>query len=214
MKNIFVLTVLLFLSTGTIAQFQAGNILITGTLVFTSEQSESTTGSTTIHDPKTTTFEVGPGMEYFFSDKISFGGAIYYGTEKTVDNDPGGGVDEEIYKTHLTTITPFASYYFINDDRFALFCRLGIGFGFGKDIYETKIGGTTTTDEEKLNLFTVGLGPGITVHLSDKFGMTATFGSLSYTSFKSDNGTTVDKSSSYGLQLSPALGFGIYYKLK
>ncbi len=214
MKKIVLLLTTILMGIGAFAQFQAGNILVNGTLVFGSNQSKSINGGTTTDGPKTTTFEIGPGLEYFFTDKISFGAEIDFSTEKTVDKNPGGPYDETRDKTTLTTISPFAAMYFINEEKFALFCKLGVGFGFGKNVYETITGGTTVSNENKVSSFEIGLKPGVVVHLSEKFGMTATIGELGYRSNKSDNGNTVNKNSSYGLQISPALGFGIFFKLK
>lgn len=218
MKRNSLLLTFLILSIGAFAQFQAGNILATGTLTFGVSQSERTGGNTTIDGPKTTSFELAPGIEYFATDKIAVGAEIGFGMDKVLDKDPGGGVDETIDKTTMTTISPFASYYFINEEKFALFCKLGFGVGFGKEVYEEKTNGVTVSYDTKLSSFEIGLRPGIAVHLSERFGMTATFGSLGYRSYKEkqdNNGnTTTDKSSEYGLQIFPELGFGLYFKLK
>ncbi len=214
MKKIALLFTSVLMSIGAFAQYTAGNLLVNGTLIYEISQSESTNGGTTVKGPKTTSFEIAPGMEYFFTDKIAFGAEIGFSTEKEVDKDPGGGFDETINKTPMTYVAPFASMYFINEERFALFCRLGVGFGFGKNIYETIAGGTSVVTEDKVSAFQIGIRPGVAVHLSEKFGMTATIGAIGYSSYKTDDGNTVNKSSSYGLEISPSLGFGIYYKLK
>ena len=214
MKKTTLLLLFFLLGFFAIGQYQAGNILLNGTLIFEGSQSERTNGGTTVEGPKTTMFEIGPGIEFFFSDKMAFGGEINFSTEQEVDSDPGNGLDETIAKTNMTAIAPFFSYYFINEDRFALFGKIGVGFGFGKNTYEAKAGSTTVTNEEELSSFEIAFKPGIAVHLSEKFGMTATIGELGYSSTKSVNGGREDKTSNYGLRLSPSLGFGIYFKLK
>lgn len=211
MKKIVLVISLFFIGIGAMAQYQAGNILLSGTLVFGSGQSKDISGGVTVDGPKTTTFEIGPGIEYFFSDKIAFGIDLGYGMEKEVEED--GGVTETD-KISMTTIAPFASMYFINEEKFALFCKLGVGFGFGKDIYEEKGGGTTVTDETKISALEVGLKPGIAVHLSEKFGMTATFGAVGFRSMKWEYDNFETKTSGFGLEIKPSLGFGIYYKFR
>ena len=202
------------MSIGAFAQFQSGNILLSGTLIFNASQSENTNGSTTTKGPKTTTFELGPAIEYFVTNKISIGGEIDFTNEKTDNKNPGGGNIETIDRTNMTTISPYASMYFINEERFALFCKLGIGFGFGKTKNEVITGNTTVTNTANISSFEIGIKPGVAVHLSEKFGMTATIGMLGYSSYKTDDGNNEFKNTSYGLRLSPSLGFGIFFKLK
>jgi hypothetical protein len=218
MKKITLLLIFALVSVVVFAQYQAGNILVSGTLIFGGSQSKESFGGTSVDGTKNTTFEIGPGIEYFLTDVISAGAEIGFSSYKEVDKNPGGGLDETIDKTSITTITPFASMYFINEEKFGLFCKLGVGFGFGKNVYEEKTGNTSVSVETKLSSFEVGIRPGITVHLSERFGMSATFCGLGFHSTKSKRdiggNTLEDKSSEYGFELIPSLGFGIYFKLK
>ena len=66
MKKIVLLLTSVFINIGVFAQYQAGNIIASGTLILTSSQSKLSNGGTTVEGPKTTTFEIGPGVEYFF----------------------------------------------------------------------------------------------------------------------------------------------------
>jgi hypothetical protein len=218
MRKILVIVTIVLTSVGAFAQYQAGNILATATLTFGVAQSKTTGGNVTVEHPKYTTFEIAPGIEYFATDKIAIGGEIGFAMEKELDKNPGGVADETVDKTSMTTISPFASYYLVNEEKFAFFLKLGFGVGFGKRVHEIKTLGVTVSEDTKLSAFEIGLSPGIAVHLSERFGMTATFGSLGYRSFKEkqeNNGNTItDKSSEYGLKITPELGFGIYFKLK
>jgi len=214
MKKITLSLIIVLISIGAFSQYQAGNILLSGTLILGSSQDETSGNGATYKGPKTTKLEIGPGIEYFLTDKLAIGGEIDYSIEKEVDEDPGGGVDKTIDKSSMTTILPFASMYFINHDRFALFCKLVVGFGFGKNVNEVIGNGITVSDEDALSTFEIGLKPGISVHLTEKFGMTATIGAIGYRSHKTDSGNNEYKRNEYGLELTPSLGFGIYFKLR
>jgi hypothetical protein len=218
MRKILLILTIVLMSVGAFAQYQAGNILATATLTFSVAQSETSSGNVTVEHPKYTSFEIAPGIEYFATDKIAIGGEIGFAMDKELDKDPGGGLDETIDKTSMATISPFASFYLVNEEKFAFFLKLGFGFGFGTKVYEAKANGVTVSVDSKLSAFEIGLKPGIAVHLSERFGMTATFGNLGYRTYKEkrdNNGnTTTEKSSEYGLKITPELGFGIYFKLK
>lgn len=212
MKKTILLMLIVCIGSGAFAQFQSGNLLFGAGIRFGMDKSESSSGNTTVDGPKTTSFEFSPGIEYFVSDKFSIGADVSFNTSKRVEENPSGGYDKYTYKSNSSSVSPFVSLYMISEERFALYCKLDASIGFGKSSNTYETGNVTDESETKYTSFSIGLSPGVHVRLSEKFGMKASFGWIGYdlSKYKYEDDSE-DKNSSVTFQITPSLGFGIYY---
>ena len=194
MKKISFLFLLTLLSAGIVkAQYIAG-----GSISFSSNGGTVDNGTTTTDQNSRTSFYFNPKAGYFLSDDFLVGVELNLGTNKTTNP----GVNERIITSNSFGITPFARYYAIRMDRFAIYGQgqLNVSFGHTKD----KTGGTINA-EPKTTSFGINIYPGISYDLNDKIQLEAGINLLSlglnWNSSKDDTSGTEVKTSTHNLQL-------------
>ena len=166
--------------------FLKGNSFISGSFDFQSE----TIGSVT-----KTNIAFSPRYGYFISDKIVLGGKLSIGQNKTTDSIV-------IENNSVISVGVFTRYYSSPQSRFSLFGQLGFNFNTQ----------TENISKSNVNGFDLGLSPGISYFLSDKFAIEATFGQLGFKTSKPDvAGAESTNNVNFEMNLS-SVGFGLNYK--
>lgn len=176
------------------AQYFAG-----GSFGFSTDGGSIDDGTTETEKTSLTTFNLYPKAGYIMSDDLWIGMQIGFGFEK--DKTPGA--PEVIDRTTQFGFMPFARYYALRHNKFALFAQGQVGIGFSSS--ETESGGTTV-DGPKDTGISFSIFPGLSFDISEKVTLEAQINGFnlgySYTATKSDvAGTEVkDKSTSFGFR--------------
>lgn len=142
---------------------------------------------------KTTNINVMPEIGYNLSETWAIGTTV--GIDYTKLDD---------VKLTLVNFNPYARYTFLRAGMVSVFCDGGVDLGFGKAKYDGESGDTAVA-------FGIGIKPGVSITLSEKFGFVAHVGFLGY---KGGNDAAKDAGTPevYGLSLSGNdLSFGFYY---
>ncbi len=137
-------------------------------------------------------FNLGPSLGYWLNDNSAIVVGINFSSHdnKTDDiKDTGFGIGAEFrYGWHF-------------GDNVYVYLAPGIGF----NSYKTDDSGTET----KWTQLDIGISPGVSYMLADKWSINAYFGGLGYSSQKPDGGDAVN---AFGLSLDmSSLGFGLWY---
>ena len=195
MKKVLVLVVVFVLAMGS-AFAQKGSWYI-GTSAMTSIdldfgwESAFVTGfmMAKVDDETATSFGIAPEAGYFLSDKFSVGLGVAFNLTKL----PVFGRD---VKTTAFGVNPYVRYFAISKGNFGFYLQGGLSFVSTKADYE---------GAAALNTFYIGINPGVSYKLGDKFGLTAAFGNLGYASYGEDV-------SEFGLNIDmSSLRFGLHY---
>lgn len=137
---------------------------------------------------KTTQVTVLPELGYNLTDKFAVGSVLGVSYKKTGDQ-----------KLTVFKVNPYARYTYFSSERVSLFLDGGVDFGIGR------ANGHTAVE------YGIGLRPGVSLNLSDRFSLVAHVGFLGYQSGNRPakrNGTPEN----WGLDLnSNNLMFGFYY---
>ncbi|MCC5916358.1 MAG: outer membrane beta-barrel protein [Cryomorphaceae bacterium] len=197
-------------------QFDQGSILLTGDFNFNSMSAKTTMeggGQTnTVDLPGAIDFGLSVGGGYFVVDNLAVGLGIGYGMNSTkIDGDDG---DYNKFTASMFMLNPFARYYISYSDRFAFFTQMDLGLGFGGIKDEERIDNVTTTEEQSLSTFIIGLSPGFTYFLNDKIALDMRVGFIGFTStsqsVENENFSMKDQNSNFGLELGlNTLTFGL-----
>lgn len=142
-----------------------------------------------------TYFLIQPEVGYNLSDKWAVGGILDF-----TYNNHGEG------HSTVFSIEPYARYTFFQavDNRLRLFLDGGFGIGFGK----SKIDGHSS---DTVTAFEIGLKPGVSFALSERFSLVAHMGFLGYQG-GNDAAKDAGIDETFGLNLSTMnLSFGFYY---
>lgn len=137
-------------------------------------------------------FNLGPSLGYWLNDNSAIVVGINYSSfdNKTSDSKTTGfGIGAEFrYGWHF-------------GDNVFVYLAPGIGFSSNK----TETGG----NDAKWTQLDLGISPGVSFMLADKWSINAYFGGLGYSSQKPDGG---DAANSFGLNLDMSnIGFGLWY---
>jgi hypothetical protein len=216
MKKVLIGLVFIVMAGALNAQYDAGKILMTGGLNFSSTtpkyEVKSGSNTTTSEGTKTTMFGINLMGGYFLADNIAVGlGVGYDNTKSTFKTDNTESTETD----NMMSVAPFARYYIPYTEQFAFFGQLTAGFGFGKTKDETKTGSTTTTTEADNSMIMIGVSPGFSYMMTDRVGLEMRYGFLGWSSYTSKvEGTGDDYSkltvSTFGLNLDlNSLVFGI-----
>ncbi|WP_432412232.1 outer membrane beta-barrel protein [Rasiella sp. SM2506] len=92
-------------------------------------------------------------LEFFVSEKVSFSGSFFTSNNDLFKNDSG-------LKLRSYGFIPGVQYYFLNNEKFAIYGQAGYGFGFKSDE-------RTNLDNEALRIY--NLGAGAHYQLSEKW---------------------------------------------
>jgi hypothetical protein len=154
--------------------------------------------STNSDDDKETSFTFAPEFGYYVSDRWAIGGMLAFSNSTEIVKSEN--TDTE---THATVFTPFARYTFAKVRKFDFFVNGGLSFGSSKteDNYYD--------DEYSSHFFILGIHPGISYNISNKFAAQIHFPSLIHYY----SGTTEFDSDSYDFDQS-YIGFNDGYTIQ
>lgn len=202
-----------FISMNIFAQYKQGSLSVGGMFDVDLGAQKDKAGNTTTDGPTTTSLTLIPSVEYFITDKFSVGLGVGYKMvrTKTVETNT-----TTIVTTGSPVINPFARMYFSMGDKVSLFGEGGVYIEPGSQKTKTTAGNITTTDKLKDTYLSVGVMPGISLSLSNRISIEATFGFIGYNYEKKD--LTANSSRTNGdvvFDVWPAsVGFGIRYFIK
>jgi len=190
MKKTLAIVAALIMAGGAFAQKGTFYLGATG-ITFPMGPSESTFITGVVYNKNgsnsMTAFGIAPELGYFISDKWALGlgvGFNYY----SMDN--GSSSSNAI----TWGVNPYICYYAVTMDKFNLYFQGDLSYTSNKPEHF-----------DASNIFYVGISPGISYDLSEKFCIYATFGNFGY--YHYGNST-----SSLSLQLDPnALSFGLLF---
>lgn len=134
----------------------------------------------------TTTYTIAPEVGYSLNDKWDIALEIGLAGSSTDGNT----------STNFS-IEPFARYKFAELGKVKFFADGLVGFGS----IETKVNDVKVSQD----MFRIGVRPGIAYALTDKLSIDSTIGWFGYKNVK-------DSYNQFGLELSNALSFGLYYE--
>lgn len=203
MKKSFLSIVLGLATTIAFGQIEAGTKILGGTFSFYSnnDKTETTGGGTTVtSETPSSSFSIVPSFGYMLKDNM--GAGIRLGI-----NNSSSGPDSNKYTMNRTIVGLFGRYYVpVAGDNLFFHTDLVLDFGFGTNKQETKSGGTSVTNEVKVNSTSIGLRPGWDFFVGDKWAIEMNWGWLGYSSTKTkaDLGGGVESTntnSSFGLDI-------------
>jgi len=182
MKNLILISSLVFISTLTFAQFEKGTKLTSLALrvhTYTADERDLISGFT--YESKTQTFELKPRFGYFLSDNFAIGTGITFGidnyvTKQTVDPAIPDGKSRYLdLSVHL-----FARKYGHVSDKISVFVESTILAGIEDRIIQEEPLKYPERKFKQTYIGQLGIYPGLTVMLSNKLGVEAGIGSISY----------------------------------
>lgn len=135
-------------------------------------------------DARTNSFIFSPGIGYQWNDNWTGGLNLSVGNARALTNE-----------VSAFSVGPFIRYAQPLNDIFAVYGQLNTNYLSGK------VAGTT------FNGFGASLIPAIGVNLKNSFALNFTFGSLNFSSVKSDG--VADTTTDFGLSFGSGAGFGI-----
>jgi len=195
-KKTLLIATLALITSATFAQ--KGSKWLGGTL---------STQSTNLDGDKESSFTFAPEFGYYLSDRWAIGASLAF--ENSKEKNESDNTDTE---THSTAFTPFARYTFAKVRKFDFFVNGGLSFG------SYTIEDNYYDEEYSSHFFALGIHPGITYNISDKFAAQVHFPSL--VQFASSTTDDYDYDSSYiGINDNYTIqsyfleaGFGFIYK--
>lgn len=198
MKKVLLIAAIAVCSLKASAQTEQGNILLGGSVNYTSTKSDADDAEAV------NTFSIMPQVGYFVADNIAVGTGIGYMSIRTdfpvVDN----------VKLNAFAIAPFGRYYKSISDQFKFFGQLAVPMAFG----------TLDADaDEDLKTTSVGvsLSPGFAFFPTKKFGIELGFSGISYTNTKVKfDGEEIEGAGSDTFSIgadffSPQIGLSFYF---
>lgn len=199
----------------TISTMLSAQVFVSGAFNLSTSNSKETMGSVSVDGDKTFEFDFMPKVGYFMSDDFAIGLGFGLGTSKTTSpKEITYSGEEEITKQNTWAIAPFARYYFARTGELSFFGEATFGFGGGKSEYSV---GGVTEDGPKISMIGFGIAPAISYNLSERFAIEASFGSLGYSSYTTEEteGEEIYKYTVSGIDLSldlTSLYFGAIFK--
>lgn len=198
MKKMIVVAVLGLIGTQFAnAQVKKGNILLGGTVSFSSEteKQEGVDGKNSY-----TSFGISPKVGYAVSDKWVVG--VFANTEFYNQKDAAD------VKTKTNLIAPgifVRNYHNIGESKFAFFGEANVSYGFGSS--ETADVKTSKRTEIDANIL-----PGITYFVTKRFMVEGVFGGINFNSTVTKPepaGTPETTRTEFGLQFTQQFGLGV-----
>ncbi|WP_256011355.1 outer membrane beta-barrel protein [Desertivirga xinjiangensis] len=159
MKKVLLIAAIAVCSLKVSAQTEQGNIVVGGSVNFSSQKIE-------VEDDAATSFSIIPKAGYFIQENIALGTGIGFQSGKSFDGD----------KTNTFIIAPFGRYYKSISEQFKFFGELSVPMAFGRSENEDGDKGP------KYSAIGVGLSPGFAFFPTKKFGIELSFSGISYRS--------------------------------
>lgn len=194
-KSITLIFALAITATTAVAQTSAGNMMVGGSLDFSSVSRQS--GS--LNDISSVTFS--PSFGYFVRDNFAVGTSLTLGSTRT-----GTGAAKTVSSTFA--MGPFARYYiFTANERFGFFGQAGLNFGSGKT---DPPAGTVTRN----SFISFSVSPGAAYFFTDHWAMEFSITGLAISATDPDTATDDDKVTRVDFDLrffSPSLGLRYHF---
>ena len=196
MKKVLLIAAIAVCSLKVSAQTEQGNIVVGGSVNFSSDKSDADGAEATQR------FEILPMAGYFVKDNLAIGTGIGFISQKDADDS----------KENAFVLAPFGRYYKSISEQFKFFGQLAVPMAFGsaKDEDGDKLGTSTSIG--------VSLSPGFAFFPTKKFGIELAFDGISYnnTTRKDDDGNKLEgfggDSFSIGADFfSPQIGLLFYF---
>jgi hypothetical protein len=195
MKRFLLLAVCIVPGLITQAQPTAGKILAGGFLGVTTYADKSKSGGTTNTNSVNTYVQLLPAAGYFLTDRLAVGASL--GLEGTILKNPGSTVEKTTEMKFL--FGPFARYYLISGTA-GIYAEGSFTAGIGKH----KLTYETTTYEENLMSFGIGIKPGAYFYVTPKVAVEATVGWMGFsTEVLKDPDDNKEITNAFGFTLIP-----------
>ena len=222
MKKIVLFVALLLTTNFAFAQLSKGNILVTGAFSISGSSSENTVNNTTSDGPTVTSVSFVPNVSYFLTVRFALGLELGLSNNTTEDKDINGNTTVTTKDvTGTFSISPFVRYYVPLGQNFYFYGQGGFGVTTGgiesTRTSVTTFGNNTVTTETKstsdISGFNVGLRPGITYFLNNRFALDASFGLLGIQNATVKEGDDEFKTTEFNFNIIPnSLTFGLSYR--
>ena len=148
-------------------------------------------------DNKSTAFMIGPEVGYKINDRWAVGLALGY--SKIKNSTEVEGMESDMKQSRFT-INPYARFTFAKIDRVGLFVDGGVNYSH-----------IDSSGSYDMNGWAVGLRPGISLAVNDKFSLVAHVGFLGYRTQKADYANAVS-SNIFAVEIDGSdLSFSVYY---
>ncbi len=209
-KVMFSIIILGMISIKSFSQPKQGSISVGGTFSIDMGTEKNKTNNTTSDGPKTTYFALIPSVEYFIADKFSAGLGIGYSLDRSKTEAAN---TTTINSTGTVIVNPFARMYFSMGEKVSLFGQGEVYLGLGKKTDKVTAGNNTTTTKLKDNTIDIGIRPGVSLFLSDKISIEATFGFIGFENHNEEtdaNSSTINNDVIFSVNPS-YIGFGIRF---
>jgi lipopolysaccharide assembly outer membrane protein LptD (OstA) len=195
------LTLLVFVSLLSNAQFARGDKFIGGHFSFSTQQSS---GGLNDSESKNTWFELSPSVGFFLNDKFAVGGRVAYSSNRQKNTDD---FSTQEYKSHSVSIGAFVKRYFAISDNFFFVLSGNANYGRGVQVNESG-GSEIKTKGHNIGMY---ISPSLLFFPSSKWGIEASIGSLSLNHYRdlSHDSKNTSFNVTYG---TFSLGFAYYLR--
>jgi hypothetical protein len=198
-KVLFPLMFICLVSTSILAQNsqdKSGSLALTGTFSIDAGSSKDKNGNVTTDGPKTTDLTILPTVEYFITDRFSAGLGVGVAMNRSKSVETVGTITTTTTSTSTRpVIMPYARMYFPMGEKVSFFGQAQVYIKPGAQKTTTESGNVSTTEKLKRFYMEAGLAPGISVALSEKIAIDATFGFIGYYGQKYETGTNSTQTS-------------------
>jgi len=196
-KLSIILTLLLFTGIAK-AQIQKGDVQLGGSLSINSQKSG---------DNKTNYFNISPRAGFFVSDNTSIGLMVGFNS-----------LTQDVFDTGTATIVEgvnnqfqagvYSRFHKSLADNFYIYLQPSLSFGSGK----YKVDGTETATSNSIN---IGLTPGLTYFMSNRFAFELNLANLTYAHSKLEGQGTEETTDNFNLNLNlTGITLGLSYYIK
>jgi opacity protein-like surface antigen len=185
-KVLFAIILVSLVNFKSFTQNKQGSLAVSGTLNLDIENDKNENGNVTVDGPKTTYFRLVPSVEYFITDRFSAGLGIGYAVNRTKDIS---GTTTTIKTSGAPVIQPYVRMYFPMGEKVSIFGEASIYLEPGKTTTKTTVGNQTNSTSNNDFTINIGLTPGLSLSLSDKIAIDATYGFIGYKHYKEETGT-------------------------
>jgi hypothetical protein len=211
MKKLFTVAILGLLSTGAFAQTTQGTKVISGSVGISVYSNHLSNGDIKYSN---SFIQFYPTMGYLLKDNLEAGVSLGYLHSKSKFSEDGESSDyKRITTGNVYSFSPYLKKYIPLSEKFALSGSLSAGLRIGKEKDEFTTDHSTIT-EEKSNGYFASFIPGVSYFISEKIGLTASFGNVGYSKITTEDENSGDKTTlkSFGFDLrSSTFGFGFSY---
>ncbi|MFD1188527.1 outer membrane beta-barrel protein, partial [Pontibacter rugosus] len=219
-KKLLIAAVFTMLGSCAFAQTSKGTVVLSGSLGFSTNTSKPQSDDGRY---KAITYNLAPSAGLMLNDKLEVGTTVSYSYSRT--ESKSYIIDDEVpefYGSRESTdrtvsLQPYLKKYFMVSEKIAITGKAYADLFTGSSKSESDYRGLSSSSETKNRGFGIGVSPGITFFPTERIGLSANFGNLSYTRTTYEHELRVienTKSTRSGLDLnlsSKYLTFGFGY---